>query len=75
LIVATFALARRLGGDGAGLIAAALVGVYPPLVRTTGELLSEPFGALTLTSRSWRSSLGGARGGGRRSRSAACCWG
>jgi hypothetical protein len=49
LIVATFALGRRLGGDGAGLAAAAVVAVYPPLVRTTGELLSEPFGALPLT--------------------------
>jgi hypothetical protein len=49
LIVATFALGRRLGGDGAGLLAAAVVAVYPPLVRTTGELLSEPFGALGIT--------------------------
>ena len=49
LIVATFALGSRLGGDGAGLIAAAVVAVYPPLVRTTGELLSEPFGALAIT--------------------------
>src|SRR4051794_1532715 len=49
LIVATFALGRRLGGDGAGLAAAGVVAVYPPLVRTTGELLSEPFGALGLT--------------------------
>jgi oligosaccharyl transferase STT3 subunit len=49
LIVATFALGRRLGGDGAGLAAAAVVALYPPLVRTTGELLSEPFGALLVT--------------------------
>jgi hypothetical protein len=49
LVVATFALGRRLGGDGAGLVAAAVVAVYPPLVRTTGELLSEPFGALAVT--------------------------
>jgi 4-amino-4-deoxy-L-arabinose transferase-like glycosyltransferase len=48
LIVATFALGRRLGGDGAGLAAAAVVAFYPPLVRTTGELLSEPFGALAI---------------------------
>jgi hypothetical protein len=48
LIVATFALGRRLGGDGAGLVAAAIVAFYPPLVRTTGELLSEPFGALAI---------------------------
>jgi hypothetical protein len=49
LIGAAFALGRRLGGDGAGLVAAAVVAFYPPLVRTTGELLSEPFGALPLT--------------------------
>jgi hypothetical protein len=49
LILATFALGRELGGDGAGLAAAAVVAVYPPLVRTTGELLSEPFGALAVT--------------------------
>ena len=39
LVAATFALGRRLGGDAAGLVAAAVVAVYPPLVRTTGELL------------------------------------
>ena len=49
LIVATFGLARELGGDLPGLVAAAVVAVYPPFVRTTGELLSEPLGALTLT--------------------------
>jgi hypothetical protein len=49
LIVATFALGRQLGGDGAGLMAAGAVAVYPPLVRTTGELLSEPFGAVAVT--------------------------
>ncbi len=49
LVVVTFALGRSLGGDGAGLAAAAVVAVYPPLVRTTGELLSEPFGALAIT--------------------------
>jgi hypothetical protein len=49
LVVATFALGRELGGPVAGLVAAGLVAFYPPLVRTTGELLSEPFGALALT--------------------------
>jgi 4-amino-4-deoxy-L-arabinose transferase-like glycosyltransferase len=49
LIVVTFALGRELGGDAAGLAAAAAVAAYPPLVRTTGELLSEPLGALALT--------------------------
>lgn len=49
LVVATFALGRELGGDAAGLLGAGVVAVYPPLVRTTGELLSEPFGALAVT--------------------------
>jgi hypothetical protein len=49
LVVATFALGRQLGGDGVGLMAAGVVAVYPPLVRTTGELLSEPFGAVAVT--------------------------
>jgi hypothetical protein len=49
LIGATFALGRALGGDVAGLVAAGAVAFYPPLVRTTGQLLSEPFGALALT--------------------------
>jgi len=49
LIVATFALGRALDGDAAGLLAAGAVAFYPPLVRTTGQLLSEPFGALALT--------------------------
>jgi hypothetical protein len=49
LIPATFALGRALGGAAAGLLAAGAVAVYPPLVRTTGQLLSEPFGALALT--------------------------
>jgi hypothetical protein len=48
LIVVTFALGREFGGDAAGLGAAAAVAAYPPLVRTTGELLSEPLGALAL---------------------------
>ena len=49
LVVAAFALGRELGGAAAGLLAAGVVAFYPPLVRTTGELLSEPFGALALT--------------------------
>jgi hypothetical protein len=64
LIVTTFALGRRLGGDGAGLVAAGVVAVYPPLVRTTGELLSEPFGALPLALAVL--ALLAARGSGRR---------
>jgi hypothetical protein len=49
LIPAVFALARALAAPmWAALAAAAVVAVYPPLVRTTGELLSEPLGALLL---------------------------
>ena len=49
LVVAAFALGRELGGAAAGLLAAGAVAYYLLLVRTTGELLSEPFGALALT--------------------------
>jgi hypothetical protein len=49
LIPATFALGRALGGDVAGLVAAGVVAVYPPLIRMSGELLSEPLGVLALT--------------------------
>ncbi len=48
-IVAAFALAFVLGGAGAGLGAAALVAVYPPLIEASGQLLSEPLGALLVT--------------------------
>lgn len=48
LIVVVFLLAAGLAGPPAGLIAAALVASYPPLVRATGDLVSEPLGALTL---------------------------
>lgn len=48
-ILATFGLAAIVGGTPAGLVAALLVAIYPPLVRSTGELLSEPLGALLLT--------------------------
>ena len=33
----------------AGLVAAAVVATYPPLIEATGDLLSEPLGALWLT--------------------------
>lgn len=49
LILAVFFLAAGLGGPLAGLAAAALVASYPPLIRSTGDLISEPLGALTLT--------------------------
>jgi hypothetical protein len=50
LIPAAFALARALSAPvWAALGAAAVVAVYPPLVRGAGELLSEPLGTLLLT--------------------------
>jgi 4-amino-4-deoxy-L-arabinose transferase-like glycosyltransferase len=43
-------LAWMLTGPWAGLVAAALVGFYPPLILATGEQLSEPLGAFLLIS-------------------------
>ena len=48
LIIAVFFLASGLGGPIAGLVAAALIATYPPLIRATGDVVSEPLGALTL---------------------------
>jgi 4-amino-4-deoxy-L-arabinose transferase-like glycosyltransferase len=48
LVLVAFALARRLGGDWAGLAAAAATAVYPPFIRAGGDLISEPLGALLL---------------------------
>jgi 4-amino-4-deoxy-L-arabinose transferase-like glycosyltransferase len=45
-----FLLAWALAGAWAGLLAAALVGFYPPLILATGEQLSEPLGAFLLIS-------------------------
>ena len=50
LILVVFALARVLAGTGAGLAAAAIIAIYPPLVRLSGELLSEGLGSLLLAS-------------------------
>jgi 4-amino-4-deoxy-L-arabinose transferase-like glycosyltransferase len=44
-VLAAFALAALVAGAWAGLVAAALVGFYPPLILATGEQLSEPLGA------------------------------
>lgn len=49
VILATFLVGRALGSVAAGVVAAGVVAVYPPLVSTTGELLSEPLGALLVT--------------------------
>lgn len=48
LIGVVFVLAARLAGAWTGVVAAAAVAVYPPLVRGTGDVLSEPLGALLL---------------------------
>jgi len=48
-ILAAFALAFVLAGPIAGLGAAALVAFYPPLIDASGQLLSEPLGALLVT--------------------------
>jgi 4-amino-4-deoxy-L-arabinose transferase-like glycosyltransferase len=47
-ILVVFLLGRRLGGRGAGLLAAFAVAVYPPFIHSTGELMSEPPAVLTL---------------------------
>ncbi len=48
LILVAFLLAAALGGPLAGLLAAGAIATYPPLIRATGDLVSEPLGALTL---------------------------
>ncbi|HEY5142534.1 MAG TPA: glycosyltransferase family 39 protein [Solirubrobacteraceae bacterium] len=48
LIVVVFLLAAGIGGPIAGLLAAGTIAAYPPLATATGDLVSEPFGALTL---------------------------
>jgi 4-amino-4-deoxy-L-arabinose transferase-like glycosyltransferase len=48
-ILAAAALAWVLTGPWAALVAAALLGSYPPLIFYSGEQLSEPLGALLLT--------------------------
>ncbi len=47
-VAAAFGLAWALAGAWAGLVAAALVGFYPPLILATGDQLSEPLGAFEL---------------------------
>src|SRR3954451_1933666 len=46
---AAYLLALVLAGPWAGVLAAALVGFYPPLILASGEQLSEPLGAFFLT--------------------------
>ena len=47
--LAAFGIAALLAGAWAGVAAAALVGLYPPLILATGEQISEPLGAFWLT--------------------------
>ncbi len=48
-IPAAYLLAYLIAGWGAGLVAAAAVAFYPPLISASGDLLSEPLGALLVT--------------------------
>lgn len=48
-IPAVFVLAFLLAGPVAGLVAAGAIAFYPPLIGVTGDLLTEPLGALVLT--------------------------
>ena len=75
--LAAFGIAALLAGAWAGVAAAALVGLYPPLILATGEQISEPLGAFWLTlafllfvvaarrGRTWLFAAGGARARGR----------
>jgi 4-amino-4-deoxy-L-arabinose transferase-like glycosyltransferase len=47
-ILAVFGLGAILAGPWAGLVAAAVVALYPPLIDASNRLVSEPLGALTL---------------------------
>jgi hypothetical protein len=48
LIVVVFALVRLLAGPWPAVAAAAAVALYPPLAVITGDMVSEPLGALTI---------------------------
>lgn len=48
LIVAVFVLVRLLAGPWPAVVAAAVVALYPPLTVITGDMVSEPLGALTI---------------------------
>ncbi len=53
VVVMVALLATRLGGRRAGLIAAVLAGVYPPLLANDGVPLSEPTGLLVMLLAIW----------------------
>jgi 4-amino-4-deoxy-L-arabinose transferase-like glycosyltransferase len=44
----TFLIGRRLGGPGAGLIAAVPIAIYPALLEYNGMLMTEPLGTALL---------------------------
>src|SRR3954469_9657700 len=48
LVGALFALVRLLAGPWPAVVAAAVVALSPPLAVITGDLVSEPLGALTI---------------------------
>jgi len=48
LIAVVFGIGLLVAGPLAGLLAAAAVALYPPLILASGEQLSEPLGALVL---------------------------
>lgn len=45
----SYRIAKRLGGEWAGLLAAAGMAVYPPFIWTTGAVLTETIAAMLLT--------------------------
>ncbi|MFN8051101.1 MAG: glycosyltransferase family 39 protein [Acidimicrobiales bacterium] len=53
VVVATFALVRRLRGDRAGLVAGGLVCVYPPLLANDATTLAEPLALVLLLAVVW----------------------
>jgi 4-amino-4-deoxy-L-arabinose transferase-like glycosyltransferase len=61
LIVVVFVLVRMLTGPWPAVAAAAAVALYPPLAVISGDMVSEPLGALTIAvvmlalARAWRS--------------------
>ncbi len=52
-VLAAFGIARRFAGDVAGLVAAGAVAAYPPLLRWSAVLVSEPLGTTLLALAVW----------------------
>ncbi len=53
VVVLIALLATRVGGTRAGLIAAGLAAIYPPLLANDGVSLSEPIGLLVMLAAIW----------------------